>query len=331
MKKLTAILMLLIVVGVVSVSGCISVVDSDSNGSILDSVNLGDNATDANTVSTQDDVIDKVNNSGNIVIGNQSSSNKIKESSKNGLNNRTPKISKDEIEKEVVRILKLGDSYLNYTANATLTYLEDGTPLYVVDVYDDYGWYGVFEVNGDKGPVGNDKDGYGFDGGAVRGETGDEPTPIKGVMPKLSVNQARSIMDMELKNNYSIENAYYNVTGYLEDGTPYYNITIEQSDENTHEATPIGNATMNANTGEIVAINVTSDKNDSTNRSDSNDDSNNQKIYSVNEAGNYVDMVYNGKKVAVRENYPYYSPQNDKVFYSQEEEARWLSEYDIGD
>ena len=49
-----------------------------------------------------------------------------------------------------------------------------------------------------------------------------------------------------------------------------------------------------------------------------------EKIYSVDEAGDFVDIVYKGKKVSVRENYPYYSPQNDKIYYSAEEEAEDL-------
>jgi hypothetical protein len=72
---------------------------------------------------------------------------------------------------------------------------------------------------------------------------------------------------------------------------------------------------MDALSGEIISMNITEIiKNNSKN----------QKIYSVDEAGDFIDIVYKGKEVSVRENYPYYSPQNDKVYYSQEEEAEDL-------
>ncbi len=48
------------------------------------------------------------------------------------------------------------------------------------------------------------------------------------------------------------------------------------------------------------------------------------RIYQIEEAGVYVETSYKGIKVYVRENYPYYNPQNDKVYYSKEEEAEEL-------
>ena len=48
------------------------------------------------------------------------------------------------------------------------------------------------------------------------------------------------------------------------------------------------------------------------------------KIYQNEEAGDYVETTYKGIKVCVRENYPYYNPQNEKVYYSKEEEAEEL-------
>ncbi len=48
------------------------------------------------------------------------------------------------------------------------------------------------------------------------------------------------------------------------------------------------------------------------------------KIYDLEEAGDYVEINYKGITVYVRENYPYYNPQNDKIYYSKEEEAEEL-------
>ena len=48
------------------------------------------------------------------------------------------------------------------------------------------------------------------------------------------------------------------------------------------------------------------------------------KIYQTEEAGDYVETTYKGITVYVRENYPYYNPQNDKIYYSKEEEAEDL-------
>lgn len=312
MNKLTPILILILIVGVVSVSGCIHQVGSDDNQTIG---TVPDNTSDTNVKTGNNSinaVVVNVNNSGNIKEGTQSTSDNIKKDRQSSTGNNEPKISKSRIEEEIVRIMKLEDSKLNYTAKATLTYVEN-KPVYIVDVYDDYGWCAYFEVDGDNGPSGNDKDGYSFLGGAVRGETGDEATPIDGVMPKLSHNDAREVMDNELKTNYSITEANYNITGYLNDSTPFYNITVKNGSED------IGTAYMNADTGEIVYINLTGAKN-----SASVNNKGNEKIYSVDEAGAYVDIVYKGKTVTVRENYPYYSPQDDRVFYSQEEEAESL-------
>ena len=51
-----------------------------------------------------------------------------------------------------------------------------------------------------------------------------------------------------------------------------------------------------------------------------------RKVYQVDEAGDYIETTYNGITVYVRENYPYYNPQNDKIYYSKEEEAHDLYE-----
>lgn len=50
----------------------------------------------------------------------------------------------------------------------------------------------------------------------------------------------------------------------------------------------------------------------------------NNRIYQNEEAGDYIETTYKGIKVCVRENYPYYNPQNDKIYYSKEEEAEDL-------
>lgn len=313
MKKFTPILILILIVGVVSISGCITVLNS--NDTPTNTINNNNSQNQPTTeISVKQSVVN-VNKSGNIQIGTEDNSKKIKNNNHKQEDKAQPKISKDEIEKEVVRIMKLGDSYLNFTANATLIYNDDGTPYYIVDVYDDYGWYGYFEINANNGPSGNDKEGYSFDGGAVRGETGDEPTPIKGIMPKLSVNDARQLLDKEVKANYSVNNPSYMVSGFVENNTPYYNITIEETGSNG-DTTPKGYAIMDANNGKIINISLEKENNTVNQK--------NEKVYSVDEAGAYVDIVYKGKQVSVRENYPYYSPQNDKIYYSQEEEAEDL-------
>lgn len=51
---------------------------------------------------------------------------------------------------------------------------------------------------------------------------------------------------------------------------------------------------------------------------------NTSKIYQADEAGDYVETTYKGITVYVRENYPYYNPQNDKIYYTKEEEAEDL-------
>ncbi|MBO7719601.1 MAG: hypothetical protein J6S29_05565 [Methanosphaera sp.] len=48
------------------------------------------------------------------------------------------------------------------------------------------------------------------------------------------------------------------------------------------------------------------------------------KVYQADEAGDYVEETYKGITVYVREKYPYYNPQNDKIYYSKEEEAEEL-------
>lgn len=51
---------------------------------------------------------------------------------------------------------------------------------------------------------------------------------------------------------------------------------------------------------------------------------NTRKVYQMDEAGDYIETTYKGITVYVRENYPYYNPQNDKIYYSEEEEAEDL-------
>lgn len=284
MKKITPFLILILIVGVVSISGCIHYVGSEDNQTVTDdllndgSSNVQITPNDTNTEkSVESTVVEKVNKSGNIKTGNQSNSNTLKENRKNNPTNTVPKISKEDMEKEIIRIMKQNDPYLNYTANATLTYIEE-KPIYLVDVYDDYGWYGYFEVDGNNGPSGNDNEGYSFLGGAVRGETGSEATPIQGVMPKISINDARDIMNKEL-SNHNIENTTYNISGYLNGSIPHYNISIENYNESSQENNIIGTAYMNANTGEIIYLNLEIDdieKNisnveNTTNTSDIND------------------------------------------------------------
>lgn len=135
--------------------------------------------------------------------------------------------------------------------------------------------------------------------------------------PKISTDQAKELMNSELKTNYSIENAEYNMTTYLNNSTPHYNITVYTG--NGNEKDNVGTAYMNAESGEIIYINITVKNENSTTTTTST-----QKIYSADEAGAFVDIVYKGVHVSVRENYPYYSPQNEKVYYSQQEEAEDL-------
>ncbi len=60
------------------------------------------------------------------------------------------------------------------------------------------------------------------------------------------------------------------------------------------------------------------------NMSSSENSGETQKIYQINEAGDYVETTYKGITVYVRENYPYYNPQNDKIYYTKEEESEDL-------
>ena len=48
------------------------------------------------------------------------------------------------------------------------------------------------------------------------------------------------------------------------------------------------------------------------------------KIYQINEAGEYIKTIYKGITVYVREKYPYYNPQNDRIYYTKEEESEDL-------
>lgn len=48
------------------------------------------------------------------------------------------------------------------------------------------------------------------------------------------------------------------------------------------------------------------------------------RVYQIDEAGDYIETTYKGITVYVRENYPYYNPQNDKIYYTKEEEAEDL-------
>lgn len=328
MKKLTPVLILILIVGVVSVSGCISILDSDDNTTVTDNITADGIEVQDSDENLEASVVTHFNNSGNIIVSSEENSEKIRNTSSDidESKKQEPKFSKEEIEEKVVKILELSDPYLNFTANATLYYQEDGTPFYLVDFYDDYGWYGFFEINALTGPIGNDEDGYSVDGGAVRGETGDEPRPINGIMPKLSQNDAREILEKELNSKYSIDNLVLPlVTGFIKDNNPYYNVSIESYDEDSVSTENLGYAIIDANSGEIISINLKEEAKTSENTDNS------EKIYSVDEAGDYIDIVYKGKEVSVRENYPYYSPQNDKVYYSQEEEVEDLYNENIGD
>lgn len=232
MNKITPILTLIIIVTIVSVSGCISVVNPENTSQEIN-----------NIVNNSNQVPDSSENSANISAQNVNKSGNIQNTSANSDKmNQSSKASKSN-------------------------------------------------------------------------DTGDNHSSIDGITPKITPNDARKIMDKELKTNYSIDNAVYTISGYVENGTPYYNISIEKFDEKTSKNTVIGNAIMNANTGEI--INNTLEK-AAENRN------NNEKVYSVDEAGKFVDITYKGEKVSVRENYPYYSPQNGKVYHSREEEAEDL-------
>lgn len=60
------------------------------------------------------------------------------------------------------------------------------------------------------------------------------------------------------------------------------------------------------------------------NMSADDNDGQTHKIYQADEAGDYIEETYKGITVYVRENYPYYNSQNDKIYYSKEEEAEDL-------
>ena len=76
------------------------------------------------------------------------------------------------------------------------------------------------------------------------------------------------------------------------------------------------------------AVNNTIKNNTATNQKNvtANSAKNETKVYSSDEAGAYVEMEYDGVKVNVRENYPYYSPQSGKIYYSAQEEAKELAQ-----
>lgn len=76
--------------------------------------------------------------------------------------------------------------------------------------------------------------------------------------------------------------------------------------------------------GIIKSINNTDNSTSSVYNSSNKTSGNTSKIYQNDEAGDYVETVYKGITVYVRENYPYYNPQNDKVYYTKEEEAEEL-------
>lgn len=127
---------------------------------------------------------------------------------------------------------------------------------------------------------------------------------------KISEDDAKNIMNEKLKDKFSITNIKYTFTNITENNVTIYNISIEESSDNG-SSTNIASALMNADTGEIINLTL-------------KNDTNTTKVYSADEAGAYVDIIYKGERVSVRENYPYYSPQNDKIYYSQQEEAEDL-------
>lgn len=251
MNNKIIILTILLIIATIGISGCITPTDNNNTG----------NTTINNINNTQNNQIvivktEKINNSGKIIKTNKANATKIKENKKiNKTASREPKISKEDIEKEIVRIMKLENPNINFTAKVyTITYLEDQTPVYIVDVYDDQGWYGYFEVNGDKGPNGNDKDGYTFLGGAVRDEV--SPNETNGVTPKITHNQAQEIIQKELKEKHNITDVSCNINETQENNTLIYNINITKFNTTSNKEETIANATMNANTGEIISLNI---------------------------------------------------------------------------
>lgn len=333
MNKFTPILILLLIIGVVSVSGCIHYVDGGDTPSISDvagnnnpiDILEGNNPSNSDTKNVEKNVknatIVKINKTGNIKIANESSSKTIKEKHQS-TNTTQPKIPKADIEKQVINILKSENPNTDFTTETTLVYIEN-KPIYIIDIYDNQGWYGYLEVDADNGPIGNDLEGYSFNGGAFRDEVNDERTTKNTTNTSneteknslniteenlLQENEIKDIMDNELERNYSIKNPDYNIHTFSENETEFYRIKINALNESSNKNIT-GNATINAVTGEIISLDITEVD---------------EKIYSVDEAGAYVDIVYKGKEVSVRENYPYYSPQNDKIYYSAEEEAEDL-------
>ena len=332
MNKFTPILIILLIIGVVSVSGCIHYVDGENTPSLTDitgndnpvDILQGDTPSNSDTKNNENNVntvIIKVNNTGNIKIANESTSKTIKEKHQSN-GTVQPKISKEDIEKQIINILKSENTKNDFKTETTLIYIEN-KPVYIIDIYDDQGWYGYLEVDADKGPIGNDQEGYSFNGGAFRDEVNDEGTTKTTnntsnetqenslnttEVTLLPENEIKDIMDNELERNFSIKDPDYDIKTFRENNTEFYNITIEALNESSNKNIT-GNATINAVTGDIISLNLAEVD---------------QKIYSVDEAGDYVDITYKGKQVSVRENYPYYSPQNDKVYYSAEEEAEDL-------
>jgi hypothetical protein len=255
----------------------------------------------------ENNVIVKVNKTGNIKTADKKESDSIKENKKMDNTTTEPKISKKEIETIIINIMSSENSGKKYTADATLIN-ENNVPIYIVDIYEDGEWYGYLEVDANKGPEGTAETGYGFKGGAFKEEISENNSTI------LKDDDVEDLLDKELETNYTVEDVKYNITTFTQDNREFFNITLEGINK-TSNKTVIGNVTMDALSGEIISMNITEIiKNNSKN----------QKIYSVDEAGDFIDIVYKGKEVSVRENYPYYSPQNDKVYYSQEEEAEDL-------
>ena len=74
----------------------------------------------------------------------------------------------------------------------------------------------------------------------------------------------------------------------------------------------------------IKNINNTNNSTSSVYNSSNETSGNTSKIYQNDEAGDYVETTYKGITVYVRENYPYYNPQNNKIYYTKEEEAEEL-------
>ena len=172
--------------------------------------------------------------------------------------------------------MKLENPKVNFTAKVyALTYDAKGNPIYIIDIFDDKGWYGYLEVDANKGPSGNDNDGYSFLGGAMRDEIQDNSTsqPTQQTS-KINTSNATEIMNKELSTNHSIQNAVYEFKEMTINNEAYYNITISQLNGN-NEKTVIGYAQMNAITGEITSINILKTETNSTNTTTTTTTSNN--------------------------------------------------------